>query len=100
MIGKTVGSIRSTVDAVPGGNWAMAWLIGVDLERRRDHVGAPFEGSRNLHSTAARRGAHVCQLGDAEKRLLYRCRDLQHHLLGGTVAGIERDPDARELDVG
>ena len=73
---------------------------GVDLKRRRDHVGAPFESDRNLRSTAAGCGAHISQPRDPKKSLLYRCRDLEHHLLGGTVAGIERNPDARELDVG
>jgi hypothetical protein len=98
MIGKTVGSIRRTVDAAPGGNCAMTWLIAALTSSVAAIMSVPH--SKVAEISAAPRLVVERRSGDAQKGLLYRCCDLKHHLLGGPVAGIERDPDARELDVG
>ena len=69
---------------------------GVDVEESAAHVRAPVEGDVDLRAAAAGGGAHVAHAAHAPDRFFDRRRDRDHHLAGGTIAGVDAHAHARE----
>ena len=73
---------------------------GIHVQQRAAHVGAPVEGHRDFRAATAGGGAHIAHAAHAADRLLHRRGHLDRHLVGGSIAGIQRQLHARKRHAG
>ena len=86
---------------VPGGQVrCQAGEFGFRLQRRRCHILAPVERDRDFRGAAAGLGADAVDAGYGAQGLFRGPGDLHHHLVRGTVPGLQGYRYAREIDRG